>query len=445
MAFPEVSKELVERYDVEVPRYTSYPTVPVWSNQFGPKNYAEVLEAAGERLSLYVHLPFCRTMCAFCGCNMVVRRDEFQVDEYLEAVEAELGLVAERLGGRRRLVQIHWGGGTPTTLEGHQIERLWRAIERRFDVADHAEIAIEVAPDVTSPAQLELLRRLGFNRLSMGVQDLSPAVLSVIGRHQGADSIAALLERARNLGFRGLNVDLIYGLPRQTPTSWADTLQRLLAMGPDRAAIYSFAYIPHLRHNQRRLPAEDIPHGASKLGLFKLAYDAFEAAGYLPIGMDHFARADDELAIAQQKRTLRRNFQGYTASPASEVVAVGATAISDVGGAYAQNERALAYYQTAVRSGQLATDRGIVLSPDDRRRRQIIEELMCNFWTDLGPDAGKAFGPELERLRGLEREGLVRVAGGEIEATELGRVFIRNVVQVFDAHPQGGESHSRAV
>ncbi|HUB08601.1 MAG TPA: oxygen-independent coproporphyrinogen III oxidase [Myxococcales bacterium] len=444
MPFPTVTDDLVQRYDVEAPRFTSYPAVPAWTEQVGPDRYAQALGEASDPLSLYVHLPFCQAMCSFCGCNMVVLRQRSQIDEYLEAVEAELDLVARRLGRRGRLAQIHWGGGTPTSLDEAQLERLWRGVEDRFDVEEGAELAVEIDPVVTRPSQLRLLRSFGFNRLSVGVQDLDEAVQAAIDRFQSAEETAAVLELARELGYRGLNVDMIYGLPQQSAAGWKRTLERVLAMRPDRASVYSFAYVPQVRHHQRLIRSETLPLGAAKLALFKIAYEAFENAGYVPIGMDHFARPGDALEIAQRERRLRRNFQGYTAAPVEEVVAVGASAISDLATVYAQNGRPLARYQAAVRGGRFATERGAVTSPDDRRRRRVIQSLMCHFWVDLGGDA-PLFEAELDRLNALETEGLVRLAGTEIEATPLGRVFIRNVAAVFDAYARPAGYASRAV
>ena len=441
-AFPEVTDEVVRRYDLAAPRYTSYPTVPNWSCRFGPADHAAALDraslAAEEPLSLYVHLPFCRELCTFCGCNMVVLRAQGQVTSYLDALERELDLVAARLGDRRTLSQIHWGGGTPTSLDEAQLERLWRAIGQHFSVAPGAELAVEIDPAVTRPSQLELLRSFGFNRLSFGVQDLDPKVQEAIHRIQSAEQTEALLSQARRLGFRGLNVDLIYGLPHQTPESWGRTLERVLAMRPDRAAVYSFAYVPEIRHHQRLLPVHALPRGKEKLSLFREAYLAFQHAGFEPIGMDHFALPDDELVRAQTEHRLRRNFQGYSAAPASltspEVVAVGATAISFLGGAFSQSVRPLPSYERAVAAGSFATERGLVLSEDDLVRRRIIEEVMCDFWTDLGPGCEAHLSPELLRLQELEREGLCRLRGSELELTPLGRIFVRNVATVFDAY-----------
>jgi oxygen-independent coproporphyrinogen-3 oxidase len=449
VGFPAIGADLIERYGVQAPRYTSYPTVPTWSEELGPGEYARALRSAGEDsnepLSLYVHIPFCEQMCTFCGCSMVVWRSKRQVEDYLEALEREIGLVAEMLGDRRQLLQIHWGGGTPTSLDESQIERLWRAITHHFEVAEGAEVAVEIDPAVTRPAQITRLRSLGFNRLSVGIQDLDPKVQETVKRVQSAEDTEALLRQARTLGFKGLNVDLIYGLPYQTPETWARTLARVLAMEPDRAAVYSFAYVPQVRHQQRLLPFEALPMGADKLELFKLAYEAFEGAGFRQIGMDHFARPDDELARALDRRTLRRNFQGYTAARVGEVVAFGATGISDIGGVYAQNVRPLVRYEASVKDGRLATERGFRLSPDDRLRRAIIQELMCHAEVDLGFDAEDRFPGELVQLRGLERDGLVRFDGSKVKATPLGRVLIRSVAMIFDAHLNAPSRYSQAI
>jgi oxygen-independent coproporphyrinogen-3 oxidase len=449
--FPEVTDELVRRHDVPAPRYTSYPTHPAWQTSFTGDDLARKLTEAGTReaepLSLYVHLPFCRSLCSFCGCNVVVAKDSARANPYIEHVDRELALVADRLGSRRRVSQLHWGGGTPTFLDDDQIGALWQSITTRFEIAGDAEVAIEVNPDITTASQLELLRRLGFNRLSMGVQDLDPLVQEAIGRVQSFEQTSDLLGRARSLGFSGINLDLIYGLPRQTPASWERTLGQILAMRPDRLAVYSFAFLPDARTNQRAIPVESVPVGSAKLSLFKQAYEAFVGAGYRPIGMDHFALPEDELSRAQAARTLSRNFQGYTVKAAGDTVAVGATAISDVSGAYAQNVRPLGRYYKAVEEGRFATERGIELSDDDRRRRGLITQLMCNFWVDLGPDAGTHFERELDALREHERGGLLTIRGNEVELTPLGRIFVRNVASVFDTYLRTGSRpvFSRAI
>ena len=446
--FPPVSEETLRRYDVPAPRYTSYPTVPAWTNRIGPAAFAAALERASKTpdapLSTYVHIPFCRERCAFCGCNVVVTRSRDKAEFYLETLAREIDTIAELLGQRRSLSQIHWGGGTPTFLDEKQIEALWSSITRRFQVLPDAEVAIEIDPVVTSRSQLQVLRRLGFNRISVGVQDLDPRVQKAIDRVQSVEETRAALDHARALGFKGINFDLIYGLPFQTPETWKKTLEQVIEMRPDRLAVYSFAHVPDVRPNQRRLPVMGIPKGGEKLELFRLAWEALTGAGYQQIGMDHFAVPEDELARAQSRRALGRNFQGYTVQAATEVVAFGVSAISDIGGIYAQSPHSLPRYYEAVNRGELAVERGAVLSADDVQRRSIISQLMCNFWADLGGVPG--FDRELERLAGPELEGLVEVHRREIEITPLGRIFVRNVATVFDAYLETQQqSFSRTV
>ena len=432
--FPPVSEATLRRYDVPAPRYTSYPTAPVWSERVGAAAYAAALERAAQRpqapLSLYAHIPFCKERCAFCGCNVVIARSSSTADRYLGAMIREMSTVVGHLGERRSLSQIHWGGGTPTFLGERQIELLWTAITRSFRVLPGAEVAIEIDPVVTTRSQIELLRKLGFNRISLGVQDLDPQVQVAIDRVQSAAETRAALDHAREVGFTGINVDLIYGLPLQTPETWRRTLAQILEMRPDRVAVYSFAYVPDMRPNQKRLPVVGLPGGSEKLELFRIAWEAFTGAGYQQIGMDHFAVPEDELAQAQSRRALGRNFQGYTVQTATEVVAFGSSGISDIGGIYAQNAHGLPRYERAVNDGELAVERGVLLTEDDQRRRAIISQIMCNFWVQLPP----GFEAELSRLVQLEREGLVMVHGREVELTPLGRIFVRNVASVFDAY-----------
>lgn len=438
-AFPQLSDELLARYGVAGPRYTSYPTAPVWSEAFDGEAYADKLDEAGragddQPLSLYFHLPFCREMCAFCGCNVVITRDARKVERYLSGLAQEMDLACARLGSRRRVTQLHWGGGTPTFLDEAQLARLWREVAHRFVIDAEAEVAVEIDPVVTTPAQLTLLRSLGFNRLSMGVQDFTPEVQHAAKRVQSLEETRRLIEHARTLGFSGINLDLIYGLPLQTADSWRRTIEAILDLRPDRAAVYSFAYVPDVRPHQRKLAALAMPRGRDKLALFAIAHDAFTQVGYRAIGMDHFALPSDELARAQERRQLRRNFQGYTVIPADDVIAFGITAISDVQGAYAQNTRSLVDYARTVENGRLATVRGCRLTSEDRERRRIIQSLMCNAWVDLGAAAASAFAGELDQLRALQDEGLLELVGSEITLTALGRVLVRNVAMVFDTY-----------
>ncbi len=439
---------LLARYDVRGPRYTSYPTVPAWAGDVDSGSYGAALRGAGKRLSLYVHVPFCEAMCSYCGCNVVVTSSRQRADRYLDVLEAELDLVIDRLGegDRRQLASIHWGGGTPTFLTEGQLTRLWGLIVDRFDVEDDAEIAVEIDPMATTDRQLRLLSELGFNRLSMGVQDLDERVQVAIGRGQSAARTREVLDRARALGFSGVNFDLIYGLPEQNKASWARTVERLLEMAPDRLALYSFAYLPDQRPHQRRLSQAWLPVGREKLDLFLTARSALLAAGWVQIGLDHFARPGDELARARLDGRLGRNFQGYTVRAAPETVAVGASAISDVGGMFAQNLRPLARYAAEVRAGRLPIAKGHTLTADDRRRRAVVTDLMCNGAVQLSlEDASAHFGEALRRLAPLAEDDLVTLTtdsgGVAIDVTELGQHFLRNVAMAFDAYlPEDGSA-----
>mgnify|MGYP006288396765 CR=1 FL=1 len=449
-SLPPLDATLVEKLDVPGPRYTSYPTVPEWSTSYGPDDHVAALKRASERprdpLGLYVHVPFCEERCAFCGCNVVVTRSSEKADRYLDYVDRELDLVTPHLGERRTVSQLHWGGGTPTFLSPDQIERLMGMIERRFVLAPEAEIALEVDPVVTTHEQITLLGALGFNRISMGVQDFEPAVQDAINRHQSVEDTRAIVENARAHGFKSVNFDLIYGLPRQTQASWARTIDQVIELGPDRLALYGFAFLPDLRRHQKRLPVADIPEGFEKHRLFRVAYDRLVTAGYEPIGMDHFAKPGDELVRAKKERRLGRNFQGYTVRAAPDTVAVGLTAISDVAGSLAQSYPQMKKYEAALDAGRLPTVRGIRRRPEDVERGRIIYDLMCNFFVDLGPDGASRYAEELERLAPLEALGLCRRQGSQVELTPLGGIFVRNVAMVFDPYlAEGTAVYSRTV
>lgn len=432
---------LIERYGGPAPRYTSYPTVPEWSAEFGHEEFAAALARADSQadapLSLYTHIPFCKSLCHYCGCNVIVSRDSTRADRYLDALERELGLLAAHLPNRRALGQIHWGGGTPTFLTVPQIDRLWGAITRHFSVREGAEIALEINPNTTSPQQLEALAGHGFNRLSMGVQDFDDRVQAAIGRIQSAEHTRTTLERARALGFTGVNFDLIYGLPHQTPARWARTLEQVVEMRPDRIAVFGFAYVPDLRPNQKRLPMAHAPSPAERLDLEAQAAWVFRRAGYVEIGMDHFALPDDPLAKAAEAGTLWRNFQGYTLRGAPDTIASGTTGISDIAGAYAMNPRRLSDWYEAMDAGRFATVRGWASSAEDQRRRALITDLMCNMrldldaWPDLVDDSIQA------PLEEMEADGLLTLDGATVRMTRPGRPFVRRVALLFDARDDG--------
>lgn len=442
---------LIQKYDVAGPRYTSYPTAPAWNDQFTADDALNRMQAAGrvgseQPLSLYVHLPFCRERCTFCGCNVVVAKDSTRVDRYLDYLQKELNLVSKALGERRLVSQLHWGGGTPTFLDVEQLQRLFAMLTEAMTLTPDAEVAIEIDPRVTRPEQLEALRALGFNRISLGVQDVDHEVQEAIGRHQTLAETQAVYRHARALGFGGINFDLIYGLPAQTAETWRHTLEEVIALRPDRLAIYGFAYVPQVKPHQKRLNLYDRLGGEQKLSLIRTANETLARAGYAPIGMDHFALATDELAVAAKKGTLFRNFQGYTVRPANDTVALGVTAISDVAGSYVQNDPALLRYYAALDAGRLPTERGIMLSDDDCRRRQVINNLMCNLSWKMSAEDRVYFQPELERLQGMVDDGLVELDGDRVQVTELGRLFVRNVAMTFDAYlPRQTNQFSRTV
>jgi oxygen-independent coproporphyrinogen-3 oxidase len=440
--FPVIPPETIRRYDVAGPRYTSYPTAPEWTPDFGPADHAQSIwraatESPDEPLSIYVHLPFCHSLCTFCGCNVIVSKDRSRPDQYIDLLFREMDLVASLLGQRRTLSQIHWGGGTPTFLTEAQIDRLYAGIRDRFRILPDAEVAIEVHPGHTTLGQLDLLARLGFNRLSMGVQDFDPRVQDLIGRHQSIEQTELIVNHARELGFTGINFDLIYGLPGQNPEAWGRTLDEVNRLRPDRLAVYSFAYLPTLRAQQRKIPLAELPLGPDKLGLLGQAHDAFVDRGYRPIGFDHFALPGDGLVRALNARTVGRNFQGFTVTAAPDTVAFGITGISDVAGAYAQNVRKPSEYKEALEAGHLPVERGLKLSDDDKRRRRWINQLLCNDWLRLEISELSGLGEELADLERREEEGLIDrqwLTDGalDITLTDLGRVFARHVAMVFD-------------
>ena len=453
---------LIRRYDRPGPRYTSYPTAVEFNERFGAADYEARLADASARgdepLSLYLHIPFCETRCAYCGCAVVATKKRDVAATYLEYLGREITRLASSLGGRRRVVQYHWGGGTPTYLNTTQIARLDALVRRHFDVAADAEQAIEIDPRVTTREQLILLRSLGFNRLSFGVQDFSEAVQQAIHRHQSETETRALFRFARETGFTSINFDLVYGLPRQTVESFQRTLASVADMLPDRIAVYSYAHVPWLRPNQKAIDPIDLPNADAKRALLGSAIDAFTGAGYDPIGMDHFALPDDDLALAARERRLHRNFMGYTTRPASDSVAAGVSAIGDVRGAFAQNHKTLARYYQALDAGEFPIERGYALSDDDRVRRYVITELMCNFRVEFAQVAARFgvspedyFEPELASLAvpdGPVRDGLLEIAGDGLTVTPLGRLFVRNICMAFDTYlaaHQGRPVFSRTI
>jgi oxygen-independent coproporphyrinogen-3 oxidase len=438
-----VSADLLRRYDRPGPRYTSYPTAVEFAESVNAETYALHLERASKvdaPLSFYIHLPFCEERCLFCGCNVVISKNHEIASHYLPLLHREIRDVAKRLRPRRRLSQYHWGGGTPTYLSPAQMRELQAVVRGEFEIEPGAEVAIEVDPRVTSVEQMETLRDLGFNRLSMGVQDFTPEVQEAVNRIQPFDRTCALVETGRRLGFQSVNIDLIYGLPLQTPATFAKTLEQVVSIRPDRLAVYSYAHVPWLKGQQRRIDEAQLPKPETKLELFVTAHRALAAAGYVSVGMDHFALPEDEMGRALLDGTLWRNFMGYTVKHAPDMVACGVSGIGDVAGAFFQNEKNLAAWQRAVSEGRLPIERGYVLSEDDKLRRHVITSLMCTFRVDVA-DVERRFGirfwerfaPERPALEALEGDGFVKVSKERIEVVGLGRLFVRNVCMTFDA------------
>jgi oxygen-independent coproporphyrinogen-3 oxidase len=439
----QISDEILEKYNRPGPRYTSYPTAPVWKEDFGPADFEAAAAKADERgtpVSLYMHLPFCESLCLFCACNVSIQKDKRVTIPYLAALKQEIDYVARMVSHQRPVIQFHWGGGTPTYLSPAQMEDLFGHTRERFTFADDAEIGIEVDPRVTTLAHLETLRRLGFNRLSMGIQDFHPVVQKTIHRVQPYEMTRDLILAARKLGFQSLNVDLIYGLPYQTGETFRNTIDQVLTLAPDRVAMFSYAHVPWLKKQQGSFQAH-LPQGRDKFRIMRAGLEGFLNAGYVYIGMDHFAIPSDELAVAQQNRTLHRNFQGYTTKAGADLYGMGVSAISSIGAAYAQNRREVPAYQTAVSERDTATMRGYRLSTDDEVRREVIGRLLCHtiipkseVERDFGISFDEYFRDELEHLEESRAEGLVALEPGAIRVTPLGRIFIRNVAMIFDRY-----------
>ncbi len=438
-----VSEEFLARYNRPGPRYTSYPTAPVWNDAFGPEDLEKV-HAAAERartpLSLYMHLPFCESLCLFCACNVIIQKDKRVAMPYVEVLKREIEHVARGISRERPVVQFHWGGGTPTYLAPEQIADLFEFTQQHFHFSPDSEIGIEIDPRVTTRAHLETLRGLGFNRLSMGIQDFHPEVQAAINRIQPFELTRDLLMAARDLKFDSVNVDLIYGLPHQSPERFSHTVDQILELGPDRIALFSYAHVPWLKKQQGAF-ATHLPEGMQKFEIFRSGLMKFIEAGYLYIGMDHFAKPGDELAIAQQQRTLHRNFQGYTTKAGADLYGMGVTAISAFQNAYAQNQRDLPAWQQAVADRGIATMRGYHLSDEDRLRRAVINRLLCHtvvvkeeIAREFGVDFDDYFAGELAQLEAPRDDGLVLMDGKEIRATWLGRIFIRNLAMIFDPY-----------
>jgi oxygen-independent coproporphyrinogen-3 oxidase len=439
--------DLIRKYDQSGPRYTSYPTADRFTEVFTAEHLVNALLArhvggtAARRLSLYVHLPFCDTICYYCGCNKVVTRDHGRAAKYVRYLGREIGIVAGLCDYSAPVEQLHWGGGTPTFLASDEMTALMAMLRDAFTFSPDAEISIEVDPRKVEEETVAHLGKLGFNRISIGVQDFDPDVQRAVNRIQSEAETKRVIDAARANAFRSINVDLIYGLPRQTVRGFGVTLERVIALAPDRVALYSYAHVPHLFKPQRRIDEAELPRPEDKLSILELAIGKLTQAGYVYIGMDHFAKPEDELALAQRERKLHRNFQGYSTRGGCDLVGLGISAIGQIGPCYAQNVRTLDEYYARLDAGMLPVLRGASLGADDLLRRDVIQRLMCDFVLDCAAieDAhhvrfGEYFASELEALHLLAADGLVELGSGTIRVTSRGRLLVRTVAMAFDRY-----------
>ncbi|WP_428983273.1 oxygen-independent coproporphyrinogen III oxidase [Paraburkholderia diazotrophica] len=451
--------DLLAKYSSNGPRYTSYPTAVQFRDDFDPGDYRRAAEDKGASdtdLSLYFHIPFCDTVCFYCGCNKVVTKNRARSRPYLGQLKREIALQAALFDTARPVSQLHWGGGTPTFLSHDEMTELMATTREHFTLCSDSEgeFSIEVDPREASPKTIVHLRNLGFNRLSLGVQDFDPVVQRAINRIQPLEMTASVMRAARATGFHSIGVDLIYGLPYQTVDSFSRTLDTMLALAPDRLSVFGYAHMPQLFKMQRQMDPSTMPSPAERLAILRRVVERLTDAGYVYIGMDHFALPTDELARAQAQRTLHRNFQGYSTCAECDLIGFGASSIGKVGDVYAQNAKELVGYAAAIDKGQLAISRGVRLSLDDRLRRDVITQLMCNlelrfdaFEAAYGIRFHDAFAPELERLRPFEDDGLVKISARRIDVQLAGRMLVRNIAMVFDRYlgQQPSQRFSRTV
>ncbi len=437
-------RELIKKYDRPGPRYTSYPPATEFTEEIGEKDYRRKLIESNSRktpLSLYFHIPFCESGCYYCGCNIIISHRKGIERPYLDRVYKEMDMVSELLDKERKVEQLHWGGGTPNYLEPDEIREFMEEIKKRFDFSEDAEVSIEIDPRYATDEQLYTIRDVGFNRVSMGLQDLDERVQRAINRIQPYELMEQTMKKLRDLGFQSINIDLIYGLPYQTRDSFERTVEKVIELNPDRLAVYSFAYVPWVKPIQKHIDPKTLPSAEEKLSILEMVIDRFQDAGYVYIGMDHFAKPEDELAVAQREGKLWRNFQGYTTRKGVELVGFGATSIGMLYDSYFQNYKTLREYNVSIDEGRLPTFRGYVLTEDDFVRREVIMDIMCNLGVSFskiedmfGIDFEEYFEKELEDLRELEEDGLIRIKDRKIEILPVGRLLIRNVAMVFDAH-----------
>jgi oxygen-independent coproporphyrinogen-3 oxidase len=441
-----VDRDLCRRFDVSGPRYTSYPTADRFQSNPGHQLLVDALQqrpASDQPLSLYVHLPFCSTVCYYCGCNKVITKDHNKSSRYLDYLEREIDMQLASMSGSKSVAQLHWGGGTPTFLSDDEMRRLMTMLRSRFEFLPDGEYSIEIDPRSVDPRRAHLLAELGFNRMSLGIQDFDPQVQQAVNRRQSFEQTRDVLLAARDAGFKSVSVDLIYGLPRQTLEGFKATLDKAISLLPDRIALYSYAHLPQIFMPQRRIQEAELPKAEEKLSLMAMAIETLVNAGYVFIGMDHFARPDDELALAQQAGKLHRNFQGYSTHAELDLLAFGVSAIAKVGPVYAQNAKTLDEYYGDLDAGHLPVRRGYRMNDDDTLRRAVIQELMCHFKLDFAEveqawsiDFRSYFADALEQLAPLAEAGLLTLAAQRITVEPKGRLLVRIIAMAFDHYLQ---------
>lgn len=453
----EFNTELIKRYDVAGPRYTSYPTAVQFMEGFDAEAYRRHVAASNSELipkplSLYVHLPFCKSLCYYCGCMKKVTRHTHQADHYLSLLDREIELQGELFDHDREIVQLHFGGGTPTFHSDEQLKGLMEQLGKHFSLSrdDTREFSIEVDPRTVGTDRLAVLADMGFNRISLGVQDINPEVQKAVNRVQDTKTSLDMIEGSRQLGFNSVSVDLIYGLPLQTAKSFSETIDTVVAARPNRLAVYNYAHLPHIFRAQRMIDSDLIPSPETKLQLMELTISKLIESGYVYIGMDHFALPDDELTVAQREGGLQRNFQGYSTRRECDLVGLGVSSIGKVSDCYAQNIKDIQTWQNTVEEGQLPIWRGLSLNTEDRLRRRVIESVMCHgvvsfehIESMFAIDFHEHFAPELLNLEQMEEDGLLEMGGDSFTVTPPGRMLLRNIAMVFDEYLQKPESAPR--
>ena len=451
----DIDIDLIKKYDTPGPRYTSYPTAPHFNESFTHKDYLKEIKNTNRGrnlpdLSLYFHLPFCDTLCYFCGCNMIVTKNRERIKRYIDDVKREINQITTHLSGDRKVVQLHWGGGTPTHLNPEEIIDLNLYIHDRFEFNPVVEAGCEIDPRELTKEHLEALRSGGFNRISMGVQDINESVQKAVNRIQPEALTRQVVHWVRELGFDSINLDLMYGLPFQSAKNFERTVDAIIDIDPDRIALFNFAYVPWMKKHQKAIRPEDLPAPEEKLDIFKMATQKLTQAGYVFIGMDHFAKPDDELALALKEKKLYRNFQGYSTHAGADLYAMGITSISQFGRIYAQNIKKEKPYRAALDQGILPTAKGCYLSDDDLLRRHVIIKLMCDFELDFASiedkfniDFEAYFGLGLSRLNEMMADDLLFIENRTLKITHMGRLLIRNIAMKFDGYLERKEDHAR--